>query len=156
MVSSRGKKKPDVQWYISQQLLPPITRLIEHIDGLNVDFVAQCLGADPKKYKSYYSSKADGADGNDANLQSAVLKTETQNSLADRSIARFSVICPYCSKKSEIPGIFRYTAGSDAAVSGLICSNEKCKKTLPQQFLKNRLTLFLRQLIDLYYDGKCK
>lgn len=30
----------DTDWYITQQLLPPITRLIEHIEGIEVDFVA--------------------------------------------------------------------------------------------------------------------
>ena len=50
LVNSRGKLVIDTQWYITQQVMPPITRLIEHIDGINVDFVAQCLGVDPKKY----------------------------------------------------------------------------------------------------------
>jgi hypothetical protein len=39
--------------------MPPITRLIEHIDGINVDFVAQCLGVDPKKYQ-YASANTGG------------------------------------------------------------------------------------------------
>ena len=40
VMQSRGSLKPDVDWYIIQQLMPPITRLIEHIDGIEVDFVA--------------------------------------------------------------------------------------------------------------------
>lgn len=51
--------KPDVDWYIGQQLMPPITRLIQHVDGMEIDFVAQCLGVDPKKYK-YHSSSITG------------------------------------------------------------------------------------------------
>ena len=47
---------PDVDWYIIQQLMPPITRLIEHIDGIEIDFVAQCLGVDATKYKSHSST----------------------------------------------------------------------------------------------------
>ena len=39
--------------------MPPITRLIQHIDGIEIDFVAQCLGVDPKKYK-YHSSTISG------------------------------------------------------------------------------------------------
>lgn len=56
-MASRGTLKADVDWYIMQQLMPPITRLIQHIDGIEIDFVAQCLGVDPKKYK-YHSSGA--------------------------------------------------------------------------------------------------
>jgi DNA polymerase alpha subunit A len=35
-----SKLRLDTDWYITQQLLPPITRLIEHIEGIEVDFVA--------------------------------------------------------------------------------------------------------------------
>lgn len=50
-LAAKSSLKIDVDWYINQQLLPPITRLIEHIEGIEVDFVAQCLGVDGKKYK---------------------------------------------------------------------------------------------------------
>ena len=63
VMASRGALAPDVDWYIMQQLMPPITRLIEHIDGIEVDFVAQCLGVDPKKYK--FHSSTSGGDGED-------------------------------------------------------------------------------------------
>ena len=58
VMQSRGSLKPDVDWYIIQQLMTPITRLIEHIDGIEVDFVAQCLGVDPKKYKFHSATVA--------------------------------------------------------------------------------------------------
>jgi len=87
--------------------MPPITRLIEHIDGIEVDFVAQCLGVDAKKYKFHSSSKNhDGDDGPSAAIPQAVLKSETQKSLADRSIARFTVSCPFCATSNEIKGIY--------------------------------------------------
>lgn len=58
-LSSKGKAELDIDWYITQQILPPITRLIEHIDGIDVEFVAQCLGVDPKKYKYHSEKKRD-------------------------------------------------------------------------------------------------
>ena len=42
--------KVDIEWYVSNQLLPPIGRLIEPVDGIELDFVAQCLGLDVSKY----------------------------------------------------------------------------------------------------------
>lgn len=143
---------PDVDWYIMQQLLPPITRLIEHIEGIEVDFVAQCLGVDPKKYKYHTQANRDeNGENENAALPSAILKTETQTSLKDRSIAKLTVKCPNCEESNEIAGIFRH---DKKGCSGLICKNEECNQLLPEKFLKNRLTLFLRQLLDLYYDGK--
>lgn len=40
VMSSKGKATIDNDWYVSTQLLPPITRLIEHIEGIEVEFVA--------------------------------------------------------------------------------------------------------------------
>ena len=144
--------KPDVNWYILQQLMPPITRLIQHIDGLNIDFVAQCLGVDPTKYK-YHSSTVtgDGEDDKGAAIPSAVLKSETQKSLADRSIAKLTVVCPFCQESNEIKGIFR---DAKRSISGIICQKEECKQHLPEKFLKNRVIRFLRELLEVYYAGK--
>lgn len=78
VMASRSKLVPDVDWYIMQQLMPPITRLIQHIDGIEIDFVAQCLGVDPKKYK-YHSASISGEaeEGQSAAIPQAVLKSET-------------------------------------------------------------------------------
>jgi DNA polymerase alpha subunit A len=40
VMQSRGKLVPDFDWYNTNQLLPPITRLIEQVDGIDIDFVA--------------------------------------------------------------------------------------------------------------------
>ena len=69
----------DYAWYIHQQLLPPITRLIEHIEGIEVEFVAQCLGVDGKKYKHTYSN-VDGVDEN-GGVSNPIMKTETTQKL---------------------------------------------------------------------------
>lgn len=99
VMASGGKLKPDVNWYIIQQLLPPITRLIEHIEGIEIDFVAQCLGVDAKRYKFHSTSlTAEGEEDQAAAIPQAVLKSENQKSLADRSIAKLTVTCPYCQK----------------------------------------------------------
>ena len=72
-----------------------------------MDFVAQCLGVDSKKYK-YYSTRAENNDeeGVDPTLPTAILKTETQKSLKDRSIARLILTCPHCFEKFEFSGIY--------------------------------------------------
>lgn len=40
VLSSKGKIVLDIDWYNTTQILPPITRLIEHIDGIDIGFVA--------------------------------------------------------------------------------------------------------------------
>lgn len=51
LLASKGQINIDIDWYITQQIFPPIQRLIEHIDGINMDFIASCFGIDPKKHK---------------------------------------------------------------------------------------------------------
>jgi DNA polymerase alpha subunit A len=95
LLHSKGNLKIDIDWYSSNQLLPPITRLIEHIDGIEVDFVAQCLGVDPKKYK-FTMKQDDENQQQDTMVPSAVLKTETFKSLEDRAAAKLRIVCPAC------------------------------------------------------------
>jgi len=103
--------------------------------------VAQCLGVDAKKYKYHVKGGDNDDQGVDPALPTAILKTETQKSLKDRSIARFNLICPFCYKEYEFPGI--YHTGK-VEVSGMICPNQECAKKMPVKFIKNRVYLFLR------------
>jgi len=146
VIASRGKSEVDIDWYITQQILPPITRLIEHIDGIDVEFVAQCLGADPKKYKYHSEKKRD--DVEQGPVHGAILQTETEKSLKHRSLAELKIKCPHCGESYDFPGIVNEGKGT----SGLTCG--KCDKQIPEQYVMNRVNLFLKQLIQLYYSGK--
>lgn len=143
----------DSDWYITQQLLPPITRLIEHIDGIEVDFVAQCLGVDSRKYK--FGTKNETYDEDADKIESIanpVLKSETTKKLYDRTIATLKIICPHCDASFDMPAIFhtkdRQSLRSDMCV--------KCNHIVPQQYIQNRVRLFLKQLQVMYYKGKLR
>ena len=56
--------------------MPPITRLIEHIEGIQIEFVAQCLGVDGKKYKHSYVNPGEN-DDDGLGIQNPIMKTET-------------------------------------------------------------------------------
>ena len=42
----------DYEHYLSQQVLPPIERLCDPIDGTDRSRLAECLGLDPNRYRS--------------------------------------------------------------------------------------------------------
>ena len=46
ILRSNGVLKPDIEWYLSQQILPPISRLCESIDGTSQAMIADKLGLD--------------------------------------------------------------------------------------------------------------
>eukprot|EP00980_Cylindrotheca_fusiformis_P005435 scaffold1159_cov71-Cylindrotheca_fusiformis.AAC.1 len=47
---SGGVLKPDIEWYLTQQILPPVGRLCEPIEGLSPGLIAERLGLDSAKY----------------------------------------------------------------------------------------------------------
>ncbi len=53
----------DINYYLHQQILPVVSRLLEHFDGTDQAYLAHCLGLDSSKYKhrqqKNYSSKDD-------------------------------------------------------------------------------------------------
>jgi hypothetical protein len=124
-----------------------------------MDFIASCFGIDSKKYQ--HTQAITGGDGDDAVAQ-PIMKTETQASLKDRAIAKLKLKCPYCQQTTEFPGVYQDRM-SKSKVSGLICSaqvkqndgqTKPCNQVYPVQFVKNRVTFFLRQLLEFYYEGK--
>lgn len=60
-ISSSSSLTIDIDYYLHQQILPVISRLLEPFDGTDQAYLAQCLGLDSSKYKSrqqkMYSSK---------------------------------------------------------------------------------------------------
>jgi DNA polymerase alpha subunit A len=45
-----GELAVDVEWYLTQQILPPISRLCEPIDGTSTSVLAERLGLDGSKF----------------------------------------------------------------------------------------------------------
>ena len=47
------KPKVDVEWYLAQQILPPIARLCEPIAGMSKASIADRLGLDARKFEQH-------------------------------------------------------------------------------------------------------
>ena len=122
---SGGALKPDVEWYLTQQILPPISRLCESIDGTSQSAIAQKLGLDSSKY--HYSLGSDGLDIEDDKLVSYTPASCLSDEERFKDAERFSLTCRSCSKTNEVKGVF--TIGeSGAVISGYRCPNPNCPK----------------------------
>jgi len=82
-------------------------------------------------------------------VPSAVLKTETFKNLEDRTASKLKIVCPECQTSCWFPGV---ASRDKNAISGLICG--KCNQKLPIAYLKNRVKLAIKQLLNTYYRGK--
>lgn len=108
---------------------------------------------DGKKYK-YSSHKVN--DGEDENaVANPIMKTETTEKLQDRSVASLKIQCPYCDKSYDFPEIFHKLKSQEKLASN-ICPNSECSLPIPDQYIANRVQLFLKQLTSMYYKGSYK
>jgi DNA polymerase alpha subunit A len=65
VIRSAGKLTVDIEWYLTYQILPPINRLCEPIDGMTQGSMAEKMGLDKRKFAAAVRSM-DGDD--DENL----------------------------------------------------------------------------------------
>ncbi len=165
VVRSGGKLVPDIEWYLEQQIVPPIARLVEHIDGTNRSIIAEKLGLDPNKLQS--SSGIIGDDGEQAEDWAFTPAISLSDEERFRACSHLLVCCLKCNETSIFTGPIRaqdltcpIRSVSDLK-SGLCCPSESCKSSLwgcPNgaacfSLIYQRVVLAIRQCLCRYYDA---
>ncbi|GAA5950464.1 hypothetical protein JCM10213_003586 [Rhodosporidiobolus nylandii] len=133
----------DFEVYLSTQVLPPIERLCEHIEGTEKARLAECLGLDVTRYKS----SLDVPDREFKTLQSQI--SEEQR-FAD--CERFHVRCRTCGTEALFDGISENKAGL-LSKNGIFCSNIECSSPLSVPSLAVQLDLQIRSFIAKFYEA---
>jgi DNA polymerase alpha subunit A len=158
---SNGILKPDIEWYLSQQILPPISRLCENIDGTSQAMIAEKLGLDFTRF----SKIGTGNEIDDNTLVSFVPTSLKKDSERFNDVDKFCVTCKTCQKSNELKGVF--LVNGNQTMSGYHCPNAECKK--PYNFghkshfdllnvLSNKITVSVRQAISSHgkYEYSCE
>ncbi|CAM9549186.1 unnamed protein product [Ectocarpus fasciculatus] len=138
----------DYEWYLTQQILPPIARLCEPIEGTSVAQLSLQLGLDASKY---YRSEAT----EDANADFGFIPTCMMDD-ADRfkDCKQLMCKCFACESTNPFPGVVDSVQGR----CGLYCpacgtagwglnSEYNC-----YSYISNQVTLLLRECLQKYYD----
>ncbi|XP_058453035.1 DNA polymerase alpha catalytic subunit [Malaya genurostris] len=145
--ANKDKLKPDVDYYLSQQVHPVAYRICEPLEGTDACRLAICLGLDPKRFHSL-SAARDGESGHADG--ETIQKTVTQKY---RLCHRFNFTCVTCSVKNPVASGFRRDGGRLKSVFEKCC-NESCT-VLPMQYLPaivNELILAIRQDVKRFYQ----
>ena len=158
---SGGALKPDVEWYLTQQILPPISRLCEPIDGTSQQILAEKLGLDSTRYNQGNRSSA--------SIDDIVVDYTPASFLSDeerfKDVEKFKLFCFACGSENEFPGIFskeKDAAGNQTLVSGLRCTNPDCIRPMfwgqANHFecysrIANTMSIYVRGLMGKYYEG---
>ena len=96
----------DNEWYLCQQIHPPIARLCQYIEGTDNAHLAVCLGLDSGKYSTKYGGGGDDDDqSNNTTLKSSIPSyisyfTNNNNDFVARIKLTFQ--CSYCQSQNEI------------------------------------------------------
>eukprot|EP00026_Physarum_polycephalum_P000493 Phypoly_transcript_00494.p1 GENE.Phypoly_transcript_00494~~Phypoly_transcript_00494.p1 ORF type:complete len:1064 (+),score=166.17 Phypoly_transcript_00494:1336-4527(+) len=139
---SDGILKVDTAWYLNQQILPPIARLCENIQGTDQPQLAACLGLDPSRFSRTILPSTYEADNNYF-APSSELDAEEKF----KNVDKFSILCRFCGQTEVFPGIFRDFSKRQ---TGLSC---RCGEVYTSGFLQNQLEIAFRALVQKQYAG---
>ncbi|KDR67668.1 hypothetical protein GALMADRAFT_146949 [Galerina marginata CBS 339.88] len=131
----------DYQYYLSHQVLPPIERLCDPIEGTDRARLAECLGLDPMRYRS--------AVGGDEKIFSA-LDSQISDAERFRDALPLLIRCRHC--QARLP--FLPLNDPDANIllpTGPTCP--ACAKTISSGSLQTQLEVQIRESIARYYEG---
>lgn len=170
---SEGELKVDVEWYLTQQILPPIARLCEPIEGTSVATLAERLGLD----KSRFGQGGNGGNaGNEDEAWGFTPMCRMEDSERFAACEALKVRCSHCNQEADFPGVYCEALVAVAAAgeskggvasmasgglrSGLLCPNMSCQALYwgaPNAAscfarLFNRVTLTVRLHVKKYYD----
>jgi DNA polymerase alpha subunit A len=148
--------KPDIDYYLHKQILPPVERLCAPISGTDVTQLADCLGLDTSKYR--VSSVGNGV-SQDHEIQP--LESQIPDAVRFKDASPLTLHCRSCRAASVFRGVVPPQPGSpeesitQAAVTheGLTCPNESCKTVIANLSVAAQLEAQIRQHIARYYSA---
>ncbi|KAI8937000.1 hypothetical protein NX059_006224 [Plenodomus lindquistii] len=144
--------KPDIDYYLHKQILPPVERLCAPISGTNITMLAACLGLDTSKYRV---STVSGGAQQDTEIHP--LESQIPDSVRFQACAPLWLRCRSCTTVFPFQGLSSTspTSASLQTIShnGIQCPAQGCKQTLQTLSIVAQLESAIRQLLASYYAG---
>ena len=140
---SNGVLKPDIEWYLKQQILPPISRLCEPIEGVDQRSIATKLGLD---LNSMHFTTNFNEDDMEERLVDYVPASALKDEERFKNCEPLKVLCAKCGERSTFQGCFTLIQDDDKeenlSYRGFICGNDSCRS--PYFGETNRVSCFGR------------
>lgn len=141
VIASEGKLVIDVKYYLENQVLPPIIRLCDPIESIELSRIAASLGLDGRRYER--KDFEQDIEGDSLALGPQPPNEKFQN--VDPLVAP----CLKCGSKTELEGVQFRPTGKAVKSVGLECC--KCRTRFSKATLTNVITLALRSWTGKYY-----
>ena len=142
-------KVVDVEWYLENQVLAPVARLVEPIEDIPISRLASSLGLDPNRYTQVTTSSSSYKEDN-----FSVDVYHFDDFEAFRDIEAVRVPCLYCNQVVEFRGLldvsdksttFRFAKCPTARCPGLIRDRSELHHVL------NAFTVHYRQIAKQHF-----
>ncbi|WFD34023.1 DNA-directed DNA polymerase [Malassezia cuniculi] len=146
--SEEETHKVDYQFYLAHQILPPIERLCDSIDGTDRVRLAQCLGLDVQTYAAHASNSSERA--------FAPLESQVPSTVRYAKCEALLFKCRSCGESSTFDGLAALRDVQRATLTlahGFCCQNERCGAPMSLPSMVVQLELAMRMHISQYYDG---
>jgi DNA polymerase alpha subunit A len=148
--------KPDIDYYLHKQILPPVERLCAPISGTDVTHLADCLGLDTSKYR--VSTVSGNGNSNEADIQP--LESQVPDAVRFKDAVPLQLSCRSCKTNFAYRGLISPPSSLDSEIKdaiithdGVACPNESCKKLLLNLTLVAQTEAHIRQHIARYYSN---
>lgn len=138
--------KPDIEYYLLKQILPPIERLCAPIPGTDAVRLAECLGLDTRKYQIHNSNSS-----GEQSAEIIPLESQIPDAIRFQDAARLSLRCRSCHTKSDFEGLA--SSPSMCTPNGLICPAKNCGKSFSVLSIVAQLESQVRAQTASYYEG---
>ena len=140
----------DYKHYLSLQILPPIERICESIEGTDRARLAECLGLDAHAYAT-----AGSADASSSGREFVPLDSQIPSSVRYAHCEPLAFKCRRCGERSTFDGLAKLHAAHGArpllSPAGFACVH--CGAQLGVPSLVVQLELAIRAHIARYYHG---
>lgn len=135
--------RPDVEWYMVKQILPPVERLCANISGTDIVRLADCLGLDARKYNI---SNDSGGASNETEIHP--LESQIEDEVRFKDAARLTLSCRACKGSFGFEGLL--SSVDLVTPSGISC---RCGSVMSNLSVVCQLEHQIRQQTSKYYEG---
>lgn len=140
--------KPDIDYYLHKQILPPVERLCAPISGTNITRLAECLGLDTSKYRLSPLSSNSSAEA----LTISPLESQIPDSVRFKDCTPPLLRCRRCKHMAAFHGLGA-ASGLRVVHEGIKCGNTTCGAILEPHSVLAQVESHIRQLTARYYSG---
>ncbi|KAI8347087.1 DNA polymerase family B-domain-containing protein [Mortierella sp. GBAus27b] len=134
----------DFEYYLNQQVHPPVERLCGPIEGTDATRLADCLGLDTSKFRSTVQQS-----NKDEELQT--LSSQLSDEERFKDAQPLELRCRGCQATYKCSGLLMETVSGSVSHFGLECPN--CKSIAQPASASVQLTGAIRKSIQTYYQG---